>query len=121
MKWAASLLLIAGLFSSAEADYRPLRLIELAGGSELIAAGTITEVGDDGTFTLRIDDAIFGPAKQGQSISVYQFSDWICAWRWSDYEVGQRVLVFIKCDRATERRKIRGTGSEGERPLVDED
>lgn len=119
MKLAPCAIIFALLFAhSAVADYRPTYFADLAATSEVVAAGTIVGLEDE-TFTLKIDDVIAGPVKTGDTITVRRFRDWPCAWRWTKYERGQRVFVFLNGDNhsKTPQYYIRGAGGEGESPI----
>ena len=100
------------------ARYVPTSFADLAGTSDKIAVGTITTVEKD-TFALKVEDLIVGSGKVGDTITVRRFHDWTCAWRWSSYEEGQKVLVFLNSNRDAGDWVIRGAGCEGESPVVE--
>ena len=70
-----------------------------------------------------MEDSIAGAVKAGEVITVERFHDWACAWRWGQYEAGQRVFVFLNAEDGAKRPRyrIRGAGCEGESPIVDKD
>ena len=107
-------------FGIASAAYVPTSVIDLAGTSEGIAVGTIVKVEKE-TVALKVEDLLVGSGKVGETITVQRFRDWPCAWRWSPYVVGQKVLVFLDFDAETKEWVIRGAGREGESPIVGDD
>lgn len=108
--------LLAGLLASdAWGDYASTHLYELIGQADLIAAGSIKEV-DDQTFLLEVEDLVVGEARNN-GVRIKRFRDWPCAWRWSEYSAGRRVLVFAK--REGRELRLIGAGGEGESPIVD--
>lgn len=105
------------LSGRAAADYHPLTLLDLAGQAEVIAVGSITKLHEQ-TYEFVVEDSIVGAIKQGQLLTVQQFHDWPCAWRWSEYQVGEQLLVFLTRDEPNEQWRALGAGCEGESPLV---
>ncbi len=103
--------------TTAKAEYTPATFLDLAGNCQLIVAGTIVAFDDD-TYQLRIDDTVLGPAKKGETITVARFRDWPCALRWGDYQVDQRVFVFLGFDTDKRIWQIAGAGGEGESPAA---
>jgi hypothetical protein len=76
-----------------------------------IILGTITDVHDE-TFQLEVKETVVGSLATSKQLSVRQFHDWPCAWRWGKYAVGERVLLFLEKD--AEQWHIIGAGNEGE-------
>jgi hypothetical protein len=118
-----NLLSILFLFSTMTVlgSYRPLKIYELAVGAEEIVYGEITEI-DSLTYTLRIEGSLTDNYKE---IKVLKFQDWPCAWRWTDYKVGQKLFLFLKMYNG-EQEKFQGNyysmsaGNEGELPLFND-
>jgi hypothetical protein len=115
---AVSLLLLVGI--NARADYLPIPLSELFGGSELIVLGTIESVGDD-SFTLR-ETEVYAGSIGDAPLQVKKYADWTGGRRWSAYRAGQTVLLFLTKTAAEEKVagehwRIRGLGGEGEMPI----
>jgi hypothetical protein len=110
------LLLVA---TGARADYPPLSLTELFGGSELIVRGEIVRVGDE-AFTLQPTAVHAGLVPDGP-LQVEKYRDWTGGRRWSAYRTGQDLLLFLEessPDGETGGQwKIRGLGGEGEMPI----
>ncbi|EAR22102.1 hypothetical protein [Nitrococcus mobilis] len=105
---------------NAPADYQPIALAKLFGGSELIVLGTIEGVGDD-SFTLRATEVYAGSIEDAP-VEVRKYADWTGGRRWSAYRVGQTVLLFLRKPAADEKAagdywQIRGFGGEGEMPI----
>lgn len=111
------LLAVTLLCRTAVADYVPTSFVDLVATSPKIAVGKITAVGRD-TVTLTVEDVIVGPGVVGETLPVQRFRDWACAWRWSPYEEGQRVLMFLNRRRDDVPWVIRGSACEGESPVV---
>lgn len=110
------------LATPSQADYQPLALHELFAGSDLIVLGTITEVREK-TFLLGDDEVSSGPSLE-RPLEVKRFVDWSGNSRWSEYRVGQEVLLFLARSGGEPHDsprpwKIRGYGGEGEMPVED--
>jgi hypothetical protein len=103
------------------AAYNALTFLDLAGTSEKIIVGVIVKVDED-TVDVKVEDLLVGQADAQDTIVVTKFRDWVCAWRWEHYAVGQKLLMFL--DRDTQqlgkRYAIRGGGDEGESAIVGE-
>jgi phage-related protein len=107
----------------ASADYEPIPLYELIGGSEIIVLGTIAKV-QEHTFLLEDFRVVFGSTRD-EPLEVKRFVDWSGNARWTDYRSGQMVLLFLieptdKVNNENHHWQIRGAGGEGEMP-VEED
>lgn len=113
----------ACLGSPALARVNPTGLNELAGGAELIVIGDVTRV-DAETFQFRVSRVVVGESSTRQ-IEVRKFQNWTCAWRWTDYAIEQRLLLFLIHDSehpgAGERWRIIGGADEGEMPILNDD
>ncbi|MEO9474713.1 MAG: hypothetical protein ABJG41_04250 [Cyclobacteriaceae bacterium] len=103
-------LLLIGLTS--RADYRPLELYEMIIKAEKIVYGTIVEL-DSNYFTLKIEGSL---TSDSGTLKIARFLDWPCASRWADYEVGQRLFLFLTTWNG-ELVTMSG-GNEGEHPIV---
>ncbi len=101
-------------------DYDPTSLVDLAGASDVIAAGKIVEVGKN-TFMLQLDEVFAGKVAPGDRLEIRKFDDWTCASRWGDYQVKERLFVFLTVAEVDGEKEfqIRGAGDEGELPIVD--
>ncbi len=102
-------------FSTARADYSPTPLADMIMKSHLIVYGTITEVGEK-DFTLKIKGQPHG-FYHSPTIKVQQFSNWTCAHRWTTYEEGQSVFLFLK--KRDGNYFIMSGGGEGEMPIYE--
>lgn len=104
---------------NARADYQPLALTELFGGSDLIILGTIESVGKD-RFRFSETEVYAGDIGDAP-VQVNKYRDWTGGRRWSAYRAGQTVLLFLSKpgeeDAAGEPWRIRGLGGEGEMPI----
>lgn len=102
-------------------SYRPLEIYELAVGAEEIVYGEVTEI-DSLTYTLRIEGSL---TDKDEEIQVFKFKNWPCAWRWTDYKVGQKLFLFLKKYNG-EKEEFQGiyysmsAGNEGELPLFND-
>ena len=106
-------------FSSlrASADYLPLELSELFGGSHLVVRGTIVAV-DDTTFDVRVERGFHG--KPPIPLTVRRYRDWPDGRRWTGYAEGQHLILFLEpSDKEPDVWHIRGLGGEGEMPVWD--
>lgn len=102
--------------AASPARYRRLPLFELFATADCVVAGEITWLTED-DFDLWVEIAIAGdPAPERLSVS--RFVDWTCARRWTEYAVGQRVVLFLRS--TGDAYRILGGGGEGEMPLSEE-
>jgi hypothetical protein len=98
--------------ATAQADYSPLFTTEMIGRADVIALGTVEEVGTE-DFALHVEQMLHG-ADAGP-LRVRSFRDWTCASRWAPYRVGQRLILFLTAGTASDPRwAILGAGDEGE-------
>jgi|GEM_PF-5217385 len=102
-------LLLAG---KSFADYEPTPLPELIIKSDLIIEGEIVGL-DSLTFTLKVSDYIKGDSTTAL-IQVQKFEDWTCANRITQYEKGQKEIVFLTQNRKTQKWRLMGAADEGE-------
>ncbi|MEQ8926439.1 MAG: hypothetical protein RLO81_11535 [Fulvivirga sp.] len=105
-----STLLLSGLTS--RADYRPLELYEMIIKAEKIVYGTIVEL-DSNHFTLEVECSL---TSDSGTLKIVRFQDWACASRWTEYELGQRLFLFLTTWKG-ELVSMSG-GNEGEHPIV---
>ncbi len=98
---------------TARADYDVYQLYEMILGADKIVSGEIVQT-DSLTFTLRVDKDFTGNEKV---IKIHKHENWPCAWRWAQYEVGQRLLLFL-AEINGELYQM-GPGNESELPLLD--
>lgn len=93
------------------ADYSPKKLYEMAIKADKILYGTIIEL-DSSKYKLRIEGSL---TEESGTISIVRFSDWACAHRWTEYQIGQRLFVFL-FEKNGDYFTISG-GNEGELPI----
>jgi hypothetical protein len=99
--------------SRSSLSYTRYKLFELAMQSDIAVYGTISAL-QDTTFDLQCERSVIGP-KIPAVLRVQRFEDWTCASRWSQYAVGQRVLLFLRKPSADWPYPIiLGSGGEGE-------
>jgi len=119
MRHIAVLILIAfGFPTTVRAAYVITNFVDLAGNSDAIVVGTIAEVAED-TYSLTVEEVLAGAVMEGEALTVRRFRDWLCAWRWADYEVGQKLLVFLNRGDKGKVWVSRGAAGEGESPIVE--
>jgi hypothetical protein len=93
------------------AEYSPKKLYEMAVKADKILYGTIIEL-DSSKYKLRIEGSLTG---ENGTISIVRFTDWTCAHRWTEYQIGQRLFVFL-VEKNGDYFTISG-GNEGELPI----
>ncbi|MDQ3191603.1 MAG: hypothetical protein M3Q58_08420 [Bacteroidota bacterium] len=98
---------------TAKADYTPLKLYQMIITAEKIVYGEITSL-DTKTFTLRIENSLTG---EKGSLTIYRFKDWACASRWTEYKIGQKVLLFLYLNKNNGQLMTMSAGNEGELPI----
>jgi hypothetical protein len=98
----------------AMADYSPTPLHYMILEADLAIYGKIDSVMDK-YFILKIKNKVFGDYLD-TTIKVKKFQNWRCAERWTKYEVGQNVLLFLLKD-INEDWSIMSGGGEGELPI----
>lgn len=115
---ACILLTLVSAAPPAASKYVPETFSSMAETSHRIIAGKITKL-DEKIFTLEIETVHAGELREGETtMEVFRFQDWTCAARWTEYAVGQRVVVFV--NRAKGQWRLRSAGGEGEMPIVQE-
>ena len=110
------LVLLSRTAAASPKSYDRYKLFELFVAADAVVVGTIEEV-DCKEFGLRIELPVRGDFDD-DLIRVRRFQDWTCAGRWTPYEAGQHVLLFLHEPRFGEPWVILGGGGEGEMPLV---
>ncbi|MCH7725444.1 MAG: hypothetical protein IH991_03020 [Planctomycetes bacterium] len=102
------------------ADYEPIPLHELVVGSDLLVRGTIIEVREK-TFEVEVLKVIRGRARP-KRIEVQRFVDWSGNARWTSYQAGQGVLLFLVKQEGNggPSWQVLGAGGEGEMPIEGE-
>jgi hypothetical protein len=105
----------------ARAYYAPLLTTEMIGQADLIALGSIVSL-EPSVFTFRVERTLHG--RPEAQILVRRFRDWPCASRWTSYQIGQRLILFLAVVPPAKGRSeafaILGAGDEGEM-LVEKD
>lgn len=111
MKGFISLILLF-LSLSVKADYRPLALHEMIIKADKIVYGMILEI-DSTHYKFKVEGGI---TKDTGIIRIQKFQDWLCAWRWTEYQIGQEMLVFLATGNGGSG--LMGAGNEGELPIM---
>ncbi|ADY51727.1 hypothetical protein Pedsa_1158 [Pseudopedobacter saltans DSM 12145] len=106
------LILLISLSTKSDADYTPYSLSELIVKADIIAYGTIINLNNE-TITFKIDKSLTG---EKGNLQIHQFKEWECAARWTKYEIGQHLFLFLK--KKGENIFALGSGNEGELPIV---
>lgn len=99
--------------SVAKADFVPIDFISLIHRADKIASGEIICV-DENVFELMVGRSL---TSKDKVITINKFEDWTCAVRWSDYFVGQKIMVFLSDDK--DGLHPIGSGNEGELPILE--
>ncbi len=99
-------------YSIAKADFVSLNLLTLIDRAEIIAVGEIICV-DEKVFELKTSNRLYC---EESILTINKFQDWACAVRWSEYYVGQELMVFLVCDE--KGISSIGAGNEGEFPII---
>ncbi len=115
MNWRMHTIVLMICSLSAKADYDSFQLYEMILSADKIVYGEI--IGEDSvTFTLRVDKNLTGEEKL---LKINKHQNWTCAWRWTQYEVGQNVLLFLKEQNGALSQM--GPGNESELPIQEND
>ena len=114
------LLLVIGFlcwsFQSVHAiDYDTTELDQLIENAHLIVHGEIIAV-DSEFVDVKIHEIVKATFAE-QRIRITKFENWTCAWRWSEYTLGQTVLFFLNKSELTGQWHPMGAGNEGEMPI----
>lgn len=96
-----------------KADFDPMSLHELIIKSEKIVHGEILNI-DSTHFEIQVEGSL---TNDTGVLKVRKFENWTCAWRWTEYEKGQKLLLFLKS--WNNEFVSMGAGNEGELPIVD--
>lgn len=110
-----SVFLIATLVSITQdvrAEYEPFPLYKLILTADEIVHGEIVSL-DEKFFYLKIEVSL---TNLDGTVKVARFQDWTCAQRWGEYEVGQRVFLFLKDNEGV--YQTISAGNEGELPIL---
>ncbi len=103
--------------TTVKADYSPTPLNYMILEADLAVYGEIDSMADK-YFFLKIKNKVFGNYND-TAIKVKKFQDWRCAVRWTKYEVGQKVFLFLQKDENKDWSIMSG-GGEGELPIVED-
>ncbi len=96
-----------------KADFVSIDFISMTHKANEIASGEIICV-DKSVFELKVNRSL---NSVNHVLTIQKFEDWTCAIRWSDYFVGQKLLVFLVKDE--NGLYPIGAGNEGELPILD--
>jgi hypothetical protein len=111
MKIAKFLFILLFMPNILSADYSPKTIYEMIIKADEIVYGEIVSL-DSSNYTLRIDGNLTGDF---EFIKIKRFTDWSCASRWTDYKVGQKLLLFLIFHN--NRWITMSGGAEGELPI----
>lgn len=96
---------------SVKADYVSTELYVMILKAEKIVYGEVVSI-DSATFDLRIEKSFTG---ESGILRVSKFADWPCARRWTTYQLGQRLFLFLT--HYDGRLIAMSGGNEGELPI----
>ncbi len=111
MKNLLFILIIFSSINEARADFVPIDFISMTHKASEIASGEIICV-DENVFELKANRSL---NSTNNILTIRKFEDWTCAVRWSEYFVGQKILVFLVKDE--NGLYPIGAGNEGEMPI----
>ena len=94
-----------------KADFDSIALHEMIIKSDKIIYGEIADM-DSTHFTLNISGSVTGEIGKAK---IRKFRNWTCATRWTKYELGQRLLLFLGENNG--ELFSMGAANEGELPL----
>lgn len=100
------LLGILSVLSGPTPEYTRYELHELVATAQRVVSGSIVAL-QEKTFDLAVERDLLGDTP-ASTLRLKRFFDWTCAGRWTEYRVGQRVVLFLHGDRAM------GAGDEGD-------
>ena len=109
------LLIIAYLLISTEdskADYEALKLYDMILTSDRIISGKIIEIGE---IYFYVNASINNSSKK-EVYKIKRFRDWTCARRYDTYQLGQKLILFLKDEKTY--YSILSAGGEGELPII---
>jgi hypothetical protein len=109
---AILILILVSRTQDVRAEYEPFPLYKLILTADEIVHGEIVSL-DEKFFYLKIEGSL---TNLDGIVSVARFSDWTCAQRWGEYEVGQRVFLFLKDNKGV--YQTLSAGNEGELPIL---
>jgi hypothetical protein len=107
-------ILIFFCFSVTKADFVPIDFISLIHRADKIVSGKIICV-DESVFELQVNKSL---NSKNEVLTINKFEDWICSIRWSQYFVGQKIMVFL--NENDKGLSPIGAGNEGELPIFDD-
>lgn len=96
--------------------HKAMEVVELAANASVIARGTISQV-KGASFVLKVEYCLAGDI--GPEIEVKRFRNNKTARRWTKYEAGQKVLLFLKGPESD--LEILGANGEGEKAINGDD
>ena len=106
------ILIILLLQFNLKAEFQPMTIHEMMIKSDKIVSGEIINL-DSTHFELKIKKSLTG---DNGIIRIRKFENWTCAWRWTKYEKGQNLLVFVR--KWNNEYHSMGAGNEGELPII---
>jgi hypothetical protein len=111
MKSTLSIVILFLFTTSTKAYFIPMTLYSMALNAEKIVYGEIISL-DSLTFTINIENSLTGETGR---LTIEKFGDYACAHRWTEYQIGQKVFLFLWTFKG--RLMTMGGGNEGELPL----
>lgn len=99
-----------------KADYSPTILTHMMLGSDFAGYGEVTSLEGE-FFTFKVVGKTIGETAP-KTLKVKKYKNWTCAFRWTEYAVGQQVFLFLRKNEAGEWIIMSG-GGEGEMPIQD--
>lgn len=98
-----------------KAEFEAMAMHELIIKSDKIVYGEIIDLSPT-HFELAIIASLTGDSG---TLKIRRFENWTCAWRWTKYKEGQKLLVFVRSWQGDFYSM--GAGNEGELPVVNDE
>lgn len=112
MKAAIFVLLLSVFAAPAfSQQYSPLKLFDMATGADLVTYGVITKV-EEQYFYLEC----FNEFKKKTTLRILKFAGKAGSYRWTAYETGQQVFVFLR--KSNKEYMLMSPGAESEIPVI---
>ncbi len=98
------------LFSvHSKGEYVPLKMYYMILTADKIVYGEIVKMSEAYFYVIDSVDS-------NKEIKIKKYVDWTCSSRWSEYQIGQKVLLFLNQEKGY--YKILSGGGEGEMPVI---
>lgn len=93
--------------------YNPTYLPSLLEKSEIIVHARLISVEKESFKVVVLKNLYSLNNKNFDTLEIKKFNDWTCAYRYSEYKIGQEAIYFLKIDKDKQYQTL-GAGNEGE-------